>query len=135
MLNRRNIVTGAALSAMGFRVHASASGVAITGVKIYPAPDERPIIDGVVLIRGSRIVAVGRRASLEVPAGYSVVERPGEILTAGFWNCHVHLARPAFLRHDASPDSVIQGELDRAFRAGALRPSSTSLRRCPLRAT
>jgi imidazolonepropionase-like amidohydrolase len=115
MLNRRNIVAGAALSAMGFRVHASAPGVAITGVKIYPAPGERPIIDGVVLIRGSQIVAVGRRASLAAPAGYRVLERPGEILTAGFWNCHVHLTHPAFLRYEASPDSVIQAELDRAF--------------------
>jgi imidazolonepropionase-like amidohydrolase len=115
VLSRRSIIAGTLLSALGLRAHAAAPGFAITGVKIYPGPRENPIDDGVVLVRGSQIEAVGRRKTLAAPAGYSLIDRPGEVLVAGFWNCHVHLTRPAFLQYDATPDSRVQEELDRAF--------------------
>ena len=33
--------------------------LAIVGARIYPAPDAAPIDDGVVIVRGGRIVSVG----------------------------------------------------------------------------
>jgi imidazolonepropionase-like amidohydrolase len=44
-----------------------------------------------VLIRGDRIVAVGRADSLRVPAGATVVDATGKTLVPGLWDMHTHL--------------------------------------------
>lgn len=42
------------------------------------------------MLAGGRITAVGRRASIAVPAGAAVVDVAGLVITAGFQNSHVH---------------------------------------------
>jgi imidazolonepropionase-like amidohydrolase len=69
---------------------------ALRGVKIYPAPDAAPLDDGVVLIRGNRIVRVARRdqQSDRVPSLAPACD--GGVIAAGFQNSHVHLIGRAF---------------------------------------
>ncbi|HSW26176.1 MAG TPA: amidohydrolase family protein [Burkholderiaceae bacterium] len=76
---------------------------ALRGVKIYPAPDAAPIADGVVLVRGNRIVSAGRRdeQSDRVPALAPACD--GGVLVAGFQNSHVHLIGSAFAHAKTAP--------------------------------
>jgi len=64
-----------------------ASEMALVGGRIYPAPDALPIKRGTVLIRDGRIVSVleGTPKSAVKP-----IDCNGLVITAGFWNCHVH---------------------------------------------
>jgi imidazolonepropionase-like amidohydrolase len=90
---------------------APASALAIVGARAYPAPDAAPIEDAVVVARGGRITAVGPRATTPVPRGARVIDAHGAVLTAGFWNSHVHLMQPDML--DAAHQPA--GRLDDVF--------------------
>jgi len=90
---------------------ASAPDVAIVGARIYPAPDAQPIEDGTVVIRDGRIAGVGPRAEISPPDGARIIEARGQVLTAGFWNSHVHLLSPAQLGAATAPAEVLQAEL------------------------
>ena len=68
--------------------------LALVGAKIYPSPTEKPIFNGVVLIEGGRIIAVGANGKAKVPSDAKVLDCTGLTMTAGFWNNHVHLADP-----------------------------------------
>jgi imidazolonepropionase-like amidohydrolase len=66
-----------------------ASGfLAIRNARIYPSPDDSPIDNATVLVRDGRIVAVGPDVS--VPADARIIPCNQCIVTAGFWNTHVH---------------------------------------------
>lgn len=65
--------------------------LAIRGARIYPSPDVAPIERGTVLVRGDRIIAVGPDVS--VPADAQVIPGEGRVVTAGFWNAHVHFTQ------------------------------------------
>lgn len=70
-----------------------ASGtLAIQHARIYGSPTDPPIDDGTILIRDGRIAAVGTQ--IEIPAGTKVVHCDHCIVTAGFWNTHVHFTEP-----------------------------------------
>jgi len=66
--------------------------LAIQHARIYVAPSDPPIEDGTVLIRDGRIAAVG--AQVEIPSGSTIVPCDHCVVTAGFWNAHVHLTEP-----------------------------------------
>ena len=50
-----------------------------------------PIHDGVVLIAGDRIVAVGPRSAVTVPPGTTVIDTEGMSVLPGLMDMHVHL--------------------------------------------
>jgi len=81
---------------------AQAADLGIVGVKIYPSPTAAPIADAVILIHDGLIVQIGRRGRTPIPAGYTVLDRTGDIVTAGFWNSHVHLIAPQLLDPNSS---------------------------------
>jgi imidazolonepropionase-like amidohydrolase len=64
-------------------------GLALVGGTIYVSPEE-PIRNGVVLIDGSKIAAVGTMGQVKIPASAQVIDCAGRTITAGFWNSHVH---------------------------------------------
>jgi imidazolonepropionase-like amidohydrolase len=76
---------------------AMAEPLAIVGAKIYPAPDAASIDDGVVVVEDGKIAAVGKRAKFFVPKTAHVIDAHGAVLTAGFWNSHVHIMPAEFL--------------------------------------
>jgi imidazolonepropionase-like amidohydrolase len=65
-------------------------GLALLGATIYPSPTVAPIVHGVVLIRGSRIAAVGQQGAVRIPANVTKLDCTGLYVTAGFQNSHVH---------------------------------------------
>jgi imidazolonepropionase-like amidohydrolase len=62
----------------------------LTGARIYASPDERAIDDGAVLVRNGKIVAVGPRRDVSVPAAAHQTQCSGGFIMAGFQNSHVH---------------------------------------------
>ena len=65
--------------------------LALTGGRIIDGYEGTPIDDGVVLIAGERIVAVGPRARVAVPPGTPTIDTRGMSVLPGLADMHVHL--------------------------------------------
>ena len=66
----------------------------------------RPMADAIVIIKGTRIAAVGTRSTLKVPKGSVVIDvRRGTILP-GFINSHVHGAYNEYLLRGWAQEGV-----------------------------
>jgi imidazolonepropionase-like amidohydrolase len=63
---------------------------ALVGATVHISPMEEPIRDGIVLIRGEKIVSVGHRAQMQFPETAHVLDCFGLTITAGLCNSHVH---------------------------------------------
>ena len=97
--------------------------LALVGGTIYVSPAEEPIRDGVVLIQGGKILAVGSRAHLQVPQAAQVLDCSGLTITAGFWNSHVHF----FERKWANAATIPAPELSRQLQDMLTRYGFTSV--------
>ncbi len=66
--------------------------VALVGARIVTmaAKDGGIIDDGVIVIRGDRIVAVGKRGSVTIPADAKQVDVTGKTIVPGFIDAHAH---------------------------------------------
>jgi len=66
--------------------------VAITGARIVTmaAADGGIIDDGVIVVRGDRILAVGRRGEVAIPAGAKTVDATGKTIIPGLVDAHAH---------------------------------------------
>ncbi|CAO1651329.1 amidohydrolase family protein [Parasphingorhabdus sp. NYA22] len=66
--------------------------VALTGARIVTmAGDEGGIIeDGVIVIQGNRIAAVGQRGQVTIPAGAATVDVTGKTIIPGLVDAHAH---------------------------------------------
>jgi len=65
--------------------------LALVGGRIIDGYEGRPIEDGVILIAGDRIAAVGTRSEVAVPPGTPVVDTRGMSVLPGLADMHVHL--------------------------------------------
>jgi imidazolonepropionase-like amidohydrolase len=65
---------------------------AIVGGTVIDGNGGPPLKDAVVLIKDSRIEAVGSRASVSVPEGARVVNAAGKFITPGFVDTNVHIS-------------------------------------------
>ena len=96
---------------------------ALVGVTIYVSPAEEPIRDGVVLIQGEKIVAVGARAQMQFPETAHVLDCFGLTITAGLCNSHVHF----FERKWADVAKIPAPELTRQLQDMLTRYGFTSV--------
>jgi imidazolonepropionase-like amidohydrolase len=85
--------------------------VAIVGAKMYASPDAAPVEDSVVVVKDGRIVRVGQRSNTPVPPRAHVIDAHGAVLTAGFWNNHVHLMTPDQLNAATAKAETLQNGL------------------------
>jgi imidazolonepropionase-like amidohydrolase len=88
-----------------------ASDLALVGGKIYLSPSEAPIESGTILLHGGRIVAVGPNTTVKVPRGTAVIDCRGLVVTAGFWNSHVHILLPGLLHAEKLSSEQITSQL------------------------
>ena len=65
--------------------------LALVGGQIVDGYEGPPIHDGVVLIAGERILAVGTRRELSVPPGTPTIDTAGMSVLPGLMDMHVHL--------------------------------------------
>jgi imidazolonepropionase-like amidohydrolase len=58
--------------------------IALVGGRVQASPETPAIQDGVVLIDGAAITAVGERMAVRVPSGATVIDCAGATVMAGF---------------------------------------------------
>lgn len=105
------ILTALALGATPLQA-AEPEVLALRAARIYTAPDAAPIADGVVIVRGATIEAVGpaRDGGASVPSIDTACD--GGVVVAGFQNSHVHLLGPAFEDARTRPAADLERGLD-----------------------
>lgn len=97
---------------------ACAADLALTHTKIYFSPTDAPLEDGTILIHNGRIRAVGPSAHtkiLKLIRRVTVIDCRGKVVTAGFWNSHVHILTPVLLHSELRSNEVVSAELDQMF--------------------
>jgi imidazolonepropionase-like amidohydrolase len=92
--------------------------LALAGGAVYTEPFADPIAGGTVLLDGRKIVAIGKPHNLEIPSGARVVDCSGATVTAGFWNCHVHLFERKWENAAAIPAEELSEQLQAFTRFG-----------------
>lgn len=100
-----------------------AAGLALTGATIYTDPTREAVADGVVVIQGEGIAAVGTRGHVEIPQNIPTLDCSGLTITAGLWNSHVHF----FERKWANAAAIPAAELERQLRDMLTRYGFTSV--------
>jgi imidazolonepropionase-like amidohydrolase len=93
----------------------SASDFALVHAKVYSSPTDPPIEDGTILVHNGRIRALGPSANIKVPRlarAVTVIDCHGLVVTAGFWNSHVHLFTQGLLHAEKQPSGEISSQLD-----------------------
>jgi imidazolonepropionase-like amidohydrolase len=88
-----------------------ASDLALVKAKIYSSPMEPPIENGSILVHDGRIVAVGPSAGVKVPRDAQVIDCQGLVVTAGFWNSHVHFTEPKWAGAANLPAAQLEAQL------------------------
>jgi imidazolonepropionase-like amidohydrolase len=83
--------------------------LAIQNAKIYLSPDAPPIEPGTIVMQGGRIVAVG--AGIPIPSGAQIIPCDHCIVTAGFWNAHVHFTERKWSGADWLPAERLNAQL------------------------
>jgi imidazolonepropionase-like amidohydrolase len=85
------VKTGVSLS-MDVAADKPTGTVALTGARVVTmaSKDGGIIDDATILIRGDRIVAVGPRASVQVPTGAKTVDVTGKTIIPGLVDAHAH---------------------------------------------
>lgn len=89
-----------------------AQDLALVGAKIYPSPAGPAIEGGTVLVQGRRIAAVGPSTTIQIPKNATVLDCRGMVVTAGFWNSHVHILLPGLLQAEKLSSQQITKQLD-----------------------
>jgi imidazolonepropionase-like amidohydrolase len=93
----------------------AASDLLLVNGTVIPAPDQPALRDTAILLHDGRIAAIGPRDQLAIPAGTEVMDCTGRFITAGFWNCHVHLTQPDLFGARHVPVAQLEGTLTAMF--------------------
>src|SRR5262245_64392977 len=91
LLRRLGLALTVSLMAQG-APSSQAATLAIVGCTVIDGNGGPPLHDAVVVVRGSRISAVGPRASVRVPDSATVIDAKGGYALPGFIDTNVHLS-------------------------------------------
>jgi imidazolonepropionase-like amidohydrolase len=90
----------------------SAGDLALVGAKIYLSPTQPPIESGTIVTHDGLVSAVGTSAEIKPPAGASILDCHRLVITAGFWNSHVHILTQGLMGADKLPADKISAQLE-----------------------
>lgn len=116
MPRRRPLIALTACLAAALAAVASAAGgdLLIVHARIYASP-EAALERGALLIRAGRIASIGAADAVRAPAGVAVLDAHDAVVTAGFWNSHVHLLTPAVLHARERDTAALSANLTAMF--------------------
>lgn len=80
------------VAAAAATLRAQTSVLAIVGATVIDGNGGRPMPNGVVVIDGNRIAAVGPRSSTRIPDGARTIDGTGTFIVPGFVDTNVHLS-------------------------------------------
>jgi imidazolonepropionase-like amidohydrolase len=95
-----------------------AADLALTSAKIYTSPTDPPIEDGSIVMRDGLIRSVGPSSTVKIPHSATVIDSKGLVVTAGFWNSHVHILAPTLLNVKDTDAKQLDQQLDAMFNQG-----------------
>jgi len=87
--------------------------LAIEHARIFVAPGQPPIDDGSILIRDGLIASVGK--GIEIPVSATRIPCDHCVVTAGFWNAHVHFTEPKWSRAEWKSAATLDAQLADMF--------------------
>jgi imidazolonepropionase-like amidohydrolase len=70
----------------------ASDALVLAGARIITGNPQVPVEDGVLVVEGDRIVAVGPRDEIQIPGGATVVDATGQTIMPAIINTHMHLA-------------------------------------------
>jgi imidazolonepropionase-like amidohydrolase len=101
-----------ALIVSGFAVASSSAQnvgtLALVGGTVYSSPNAAPIGNGIVVMSGGAITAVGTRSDVQLPNDARVIDCTGKTIVAGFWNSHVHFTEAAWRNAASAPAASLE---------------------------
>jgi imidazolonepropionase-like amidohydrolase len=92
-----------------------ASDLALIGAKVYLSPTDPPLENATILVHDGHITAVGPSATTKPPRfarAVTVIHCKGMVVTAGFWNSHVHIFTPGLLHSEKLSSSELSSMLE-----------------------
>jgi imidazolonepropionase-like amidohydrolase len=119
----------------------SADALVITNGTVIDGTGADPLPEGIVVIQGNHIVAVGRAADFAIPPKVDVIDAKGGTIIPGIINAHAHgtsdptvrriflakgvttvcdLGAPLSMMPDFEQDQTSRGSAARGFRAGPI---------------
>lgn len=105
---RRLLLSIALLGTLGTGLLTRGQELALVGGKLYPSPTASPIENAVVMIREGRIETVAANGKVKLPAGVRTLDCSGKVITAGFWNSHVHFTEDAWDNAASAPANKLK---------------------------
>ncbi len=91
----------------------------MTNVAVWSRPEADVIHDCIVVVRDGRVHSVSpmvascaNAGAADVPRDIPIVDAGGRILTAGFWNCHVHFTETVWSGARRADATKLQQALD-----------------------
>jgi imidazolonepropionase-like amidohydrolase len=122
------VVAGAATS--------QAQELALTGATILDVTGGAPIVNGVIVIDGGRIVAVGSAEDVQVPGSATRIDARGKYVIPGLMDANLHLFLnidlETLIRHEGRYHEVIVEAAQIALRTGQTTVFDTWGPRAPL---
>src|SRR6185436_9258055 len=77
-------------TAQALRVGGGDGPVAYINARLVDGAGTPPVSDAVVVVDGGKIIAVGPRSKVSVPAGARTIDAAGNTLLPGLWDMHAH---------------------------------------------
>ena len=87
--------------------------LAIEHARIYTSPEDPPTDDGTVVVRDGLIAEVGKQ--VQVPADATIIPCNHCVVTAGFWNAHVHFTEPKWSMANWKSAATLNPQLAEMF--------------------
>jgi imidazolonepropionase-like amidohydrolase len=103
------------LLTLGLNASSFSSDLVLTHARIYSSPADPPIEDGTIIVKHGRIDAVGPSSQIKVPRfarAVTTLDCRGFVVTAGFWNSHVHILTIGLLHAEKQASAELSSQLE-----------------------